>query len=74
MEKEDGAVQRRHIRRQQWRTGAEKAVAVWGLDGVVGKYLKGCLLEENLEVSRTVPRGGIYWVKATGTQHSAQRE
>lgn len=34
---------------------AEKKVVMWRLDGAVGKYLMGCLLEENLEMSCTVP-------------------
>lgn len=36
---------------------AEKTLVMWGLDGAAGKYLMGCLLEDNLEMSCTVPRG-----------------
>lgn len=36
---------------------AEKTVVMRELDGAVEKYLMGCLLKENLEMSCTAPRG-----------------
>ena len=40
-------------------TRAEKTAVMWGLDGVAGKDLMNCLLEENLEMSCTFPRGDL---------------
>lgn len=56
---ESGQVQRRLAgpTENSGESRAEKTVVMWGLDGAVGKYLMGCLLEENLEMSCTVPKG-----------------